>query len=197
MNSARIDRVGEKRMALIAIGGFPGAGKTTICRRLSSELNLPCLSSDTIGRTIEDSSGIKSGRIEAYRVAYDVLFRLCEEFIRTSASVILDLTLGWDFQWRKLNGILERHPQTLFLPVVLQCSRELCLERLEARHRAMPEAYAAPSYFRNERKVHDIWEYLRELDRPEVCFVDASGDEDQVYEKVKQYVTGAFPKAET
>lgn len=183
-------------MALIAIGGFPGAGKTTICRRLSSQLNLPCLSSDTIGRTIEDSSGIKSGGIDAYRVAYDVLFRLCEEFIRASATVILDLTLGWDFQWRKLDGILERHPRTLFLPVVLLCPHELCLERLEARHLAMPEVYAAPSYFRNERKVRDIWRYLQELDRPEVRFVDVGGDEDQVYGQVKQYVTDRIRKLE-
>ena len=167
-------------MALIAIGGFPGAGKTTICRRLSSELNLPCLSSDTIGRTIEDSSGIKSGRIDAYRVAYDVLFRLCEDFIRASATVILDLTLGWDFQWRKLDGILERHPRTLFLPVVLQCPHEF---------------YAAPSYFRNERKVRDIWRYLQALDRPEVRFVDAGGGENQVYAQVKQYVTGRIQHA--
>ena len=184
-------------MALIAIGGFPGAGKTTICARLSRELNLPCLSSDTIGRAITESKGIEDSGIDAYRVAYDVLFRLCEEFIRTSASVILDLTLGWDFQWRRLNGILERHPQTLFLPVVLQCSHELCMERLEARHRAMPEAYAAPAYYRNEQRVRDIWDYLQELDRPEVRFVDASGDEDQVYEQVKQHVTGTLPKAET
>ena len=120
-------------MALIAIGGFPGAGKTTICQRLCNEFNLPCLSSDAIGRTIDGSQGIGEGRIDAYRVAYDVLFRLCEEFIRSSASVILDLTLGWDFQWRKLDGILERHPRTLFLPVVLRCPHELCMERLEAR----------------------------------------------------------------
>ena len=71
-------------MALIAIGGFPGAGMTTICRRFCNEFNLPCLSSDTIGRTIEGSQGIGEGRIDAYRVAYDVLFRLCDEFVRTS-----------------------------------------------------------------------------------------------------------------
>lgn len=176
-------------MALIAIGGFPGAGKTTICRRLCNDFNLPCLSSDTIGRTIEGSQGIREGQIEAYRVGYDVLFRLCNEFIRSSASVVLDLTLGWDFQWRKLDGILERHPQTLFLPIVLQCSQELCLERLGARHMAMPKVYAAPAYFLNEPKVRDIWKTLQGLDRPEVHFVDAGGDEDQVYKQVKQYVT--------
>lgn len=183
------------RMALIAIGGFPGAGKTTICRRFCNEFNLPCLSSDTIGRTIEGSQGIREGQIEAYRVAYDVLFRLCDEFVRSSASVVLDLTLGWDFQWRKLDRILERYPQTRFLPVVLQCPRELCMKRLEARHRAMPEVHAAPSYFRNEQKVRDIWNYLQGLNRPDARFVDASGDADQVYEQVKQYVAGALPQA--
>lgn len=175
-------------MALIAIGGFPGAGKTAICRRLCSELNLPCLSSDTIGRTIEGSQGIREGQIEAYRVGYDVLFRLCDEFISSSASVVLDLTLGWSFQWRKLDGILERHPQTLFLPIVLRCPYELCMERLEARHRAMPDRYAAPEYFMNEPKVRDIWKTLQGLNRPEVHFVEASGDEDQVYTQVKQVV---------
>ena len=180
-------------MALIAVGGFPGAGKTTVCRRLSSELNLPCLSSDIIGRTIEGSKGIGEGRIDAYRVAYDVLFRLCDEFIRSSASVILDLTLGWDFQWRKLDGILKRHPRTLFIPVVLRCPYEVCLERLEVRHRATPEGYAAPSYFRTEPKVRNIWNYLQELNRTEVHSVDASGGEDQVYEKVKQYVITRMP----
>ncbi|MDE2888884.1 MAG: AAA family ATPase [Gemmatimonadota bacterium] len=183
-------------MALIAIGGFPGAGKTTICRRLCNEFNLPCLSSDSIGRTIERSQGIGEGRIESYRVAYDVLFRLCEDFIQSSVTVVLDLTLGWDFQWRKLDGILERHPRTLFLPVVLRCSHELCMERLEARHRANPGVYASPDYFRNEQKVRNIWQYLRELDRPEAHYVDASDDEDQVYNQVKQYVTGKIEDRE-
>ena len=181
-------------MALIAIGGFPGAGKTTICARLSLELNLPCLSSDIIGRAIERSPGIKAGQIDAYRVAYDVLFRLCEAFIQSSAIVILDLTLGWDFQWRKLDGILERNQQTLFLPIILRCSEAQCMERLGARHRAMPGVYAAPEYYRDDQKVREIWKYLQDLNRPEARFVDASGDEDHVVEKVKQYVIGRMPK---
>ena len=163
-------------------------GKTTICGRLSLEFNLPCLSSDIIGRAIERSPGIKAGQIDTYRVAYDVLFRLCEKFIESRVSVVLDMSLGWEFQWRKLDGILEWHQQTLFLPVILRCSYAECMERLGARHRAMPEAYAAPEYFRDEQKVSDIWKYLQDLNRPGVHFVDASGDEDQVYDQVKQYV---------
>ena len=63
------------------------------------------------------------------------------------------------------------------------------MERLETRHRAMPEVHADPSYFRNEPKVRDIWKFLQDLDRPELQYVDASGSEDQTYQKVKQYVT--------
>ena len=181
-------------MALIAIGGFPGAGKTTICARLSLELNLPCLSSDTIGRAITESKGIEDSGIDAYRVAYDVLVRLCEEFVQSSATVILDLTLGWEFQWRRLDEILGRHPRTLFLPVILRCPHEQCIERIRTRYEAMPDAYAEPEYYTGEQKVREIWDFLESIDRPEIRFVDAGGGEDQVYGEVKQYVTVRMKK---
>lgn len=181
-------------MALIAIGGFPGAGKTTICARLSRELNLPCLSSDTIGRAITESKGIEDGGVDAFRVAYDVLFRLCAEFVQSSATVILDLTLGWDFHWRRLDEILGRHPRTLFLPVILRCPHEQCIERIRTRYEAMPHAYEGPEYYTGERKVRDIWDFLQALDRAEVRFVEADREEDQVYHEVKQYVTDRIQK---
>jgi len=83
---------------LIAIGGFAGTGKTTVSRRLSRELPIPRLGSDTIGRTVKGSAGIKGGQVDAYWIAHDLLFRLCEEFIQSGVSMILDLTLGWQFQ---------------------------------------------------------------------------------------------------
>jgi thymidylate kinase len=175
-------------MALIAIGGFPGTGKTTICRRLSSDLNLPCLSSDTIGRAITESTGIGDSGIDAFRVAYDVLFRLCEEFVQSSASMILDLTLGWDFHWRRLDEILGRHPRTLFLPVILRCPHEQCIERIRTRYMAMPDVYEEPEYYTGEQRVLEIWDFLQALKRPEIRFVDADREEDQVYHEVKQYV---------
>ena len=181
-------------MALVAIGGFPGAGKTTISARLSRELNLPCLNSDTIGRAITESKGFRDSGADAFRVAYDVLFLLCEEFIRTGVSTVLDLTLGWDFQWRRLDEIVGRHPCTLFLPVILRCPHEQCIDRLGRRHREMPDVYAEPGYYTGEQKVRDIWDFLQALDRPEVCFVDAGGDVDHVYHEVKQHVTERMKK---
>jgi len=50
---------------LIAIGGFAGTGKTSMSRRLSRDLSIPRLGSDTIGRTIKGSAGLKGGDVDA------------------------------------------------------------------------------------------------------------------------------------
>ena len=60
--------------ALIVIGGFAGTGKTAVSRRLASELSIPRLGSDTLGRTIKNSIGIKNGEVDAYWTAYELLF---------------------------------------------------------------------------------------------------------------------------
>jgi len=79
---------------LIAVGGFAGTGKSTISRRLSRDLSIPRLGSDTIGRTIKGSTELRDLDVNAHSVAYQVLFRLCEEFLQLENSVILDITLA-------------------------------------------------------------------------------------------------------
>src|SRR5688500_2152228 len=96
------------RPAVIAIGGAPGAGKTPLAARLSSGLGIPRRSSDTIGRIITRSEGIKGGSVEVYWIAYDVLFGLCDEFVSAGGAAILDINLGWDFQWQRLARLRER-----------------------------------------------------------------------------------------
>lgn len=172
--------------ALIIIGGFAGSGKTAISRRLSSELSIPRLGSDTIGRTVKNSTGIRNG--DAYRIAYDVLFRLCEEFIQSSVSTILDLTMGWEFQWQRVDDIIHRYPKTVFLPVILRCPHETCIERIRQRHEANPEYYDPPEVYTTEPKILDIWKFLTHLDRPDVHLIDGNRPHDKVYEAVKEYV---------
>ena len=175
--------------ALIVIGGFAGTGKTAVSRRLSAELNIPRLGSDTLGRTIKRSVGIKNGEVDAYWIAYEVLFRFCEEFIQSGVSVILDLTMGWEFQWQRVDSIISRHPQTLFLPVILRCSYEKCIERTRQRHEANPEYYDPQEVYMTEAKNLRIWEFLMRLDRPDVRFVDAGRPHNGVYEEIRAYVS--------
>ena len=175
--------------ALIVVGGFAGTGKTAVSRRLSAELSIPRLGSDTLGRTIKNSVGIKNGEVDAYWIAHEVLFRLCEEFIQSGVSAILDLTLGWEFQWQHVDSIARRYPQTLFLPVILRCPHEKCIERIRQRHEANPEYYDPPELYMTEPKILRIWEFLVRLNRPNIHFVDAGRPHNEVYEEVKEYVS--------
>jgi predicted kinase len=180
--------------ALIAVGGFAGTGKSSISRRLSGEFRIPRLGSDTLGRTLKSSLGSRRDEVDAYRLAYDLLFRLGEEFIQSGVSVILDLTMGWEFQWRHVDSIVRRYPWTLFLPIILRCSYEICIERIRQRHAANPDYYDPPELYQTEPKILGVWEYLDRLDRPDVHFVDAAGPHDEVYEVVRGCVSArCFP----
>jgi len=173
--------------ALIVIGGFAGTGKTSVSKRLSAEFSIPRRGSDTIGRTIRNSEGIKNG--DAYWIAYDVLFRLGEEFIQSGISTILDLTMGWAFQWQHVDSITRRYPRTLVLPVILHCPYEKCIARIQQRHEANPDYYDPPELYTTESKILKTWEFLTCLDRPDIRFVDAGGPHNEVYEEVRKYVS--------
>ena len=173
---------------LIIIGGFAGTGKSTVSRRLSAELRIPRLGSDTLGRTIKDSAGIRSGNVNATWIAYDVLFRLCEEFLQTDVSVILDLTMGWPFQWQHVDRILQRQLHTHFLPILLRCPLDVCLERTGQRHAAHPDRYDPPEVYATDPKNRELWHFLATLERPEVHWVDADRPQDTVYQEVSRYL---------
>lgn len=184
----------KTQSVLVIIGGFAGTGKSAISRRLSAELHIPRLGSDTIGRTIKRSEGFKDGN--AYWIAYDVLFALCEAFVQSGTPVILDMTMGWAFQWQKVDDILERHHQTRFLPIVLRCPLETCCERVRQRYADNPEYYDPPEIYTTEPKNRAIWEYLSQLNRPsEVHFVDADRPFEEVYVEVRSCVL-ALTKAD-
>ena len=187
-----IDRPNETKSdqpKLIVIGGFAGSGKTTVSRRLAADLRIPRLGSDTIGRTIKDSEGIKGGEVQATWVAYEVLFRLCEEFVQSAVSVILDINMGWEFQWRLIDEISQRHPSVEFLPIILRCPKEVCLDRIRLRHEARPEYYTAPEMFETEPKHAKIWKFLANLNRPEIRFVDGDRSVKDVYEEIREHIS--------
>ena len=91
--------------ALIVIGGFAGTGKTSLSKRLAAEFGIPRLSSDAIGRTISLLQGIQGQSVNATEIAFDVIFDLCAEFLRHGISTILDLNIGWAFQWEHLERL--------------------------------------------------------------------------------------------
>jgi predicted kinase len=173
---------------LVVFGGFAGTGKTTISRRLSSELCLPCLSSDSLRRVIGASSGINGGESNAGWIAYDVLFHLCEEFLDRGVSTIIDTNLGHAFQWHWLDGLRERRPAVAVLPILLHCPLEVCLARIQVRYESDPLQHAPSDLFTTDANIVSIWDYLTHLDRPDLHWIDATRPLSEVYDEVRAHV---------
>lgn len=180
--------IAPHRPAVIVLGGFPGSGKTTMTRRFACDWHLPRLASDTLGRTISASEALRGSDINAYWIAYEVFFVLCEEFLRSGLSVVLDLNLGWAFQWRHLDAIKDKYPDVLLVPIILHCPRKLCLERTQQRHAENPAHYDAPDVYRTDPKILAAGDYLDALDRPDIHRIDASRSADAVYRDVSRYL---------
>jgi len=178
----------SERPLLVVLGGFAGAGKTTLSRRLSAELGIPRLGSDDLVRIVSRSRALADCTVDVAWVAYDVFFGLAEDFLRTGLSVILDSNMGEAWRWQHLDAIRERHPEILFVPIVLRLPIETCVERMRGRHADDPDNEIAAEAIMAEPRHVRKWEFVETLDRPDVHFADANRPKDAVYEEVRRYI---------
>lgn len=177
------------RPALIAIGGFPGSGKTSVGERLARQLCLARLCSDVFGNSMRESLGDAVRGDLAFRAGYDLMFKLCADLLQEGVSVLIDCSLGWEFQWRALDRIRDASTRPVWMPIILRCSREICLERLHHRHIEDPSTSPpAATFVEQNRQLDQVWRYLDTLDRPDAYLVDASRPPDAVYEAVLTYI---------
>ncbi len=105
-------------------------------------------------------------------------------------SVILDVNLGWPFQWDWLDALRARRPNVRLLPIALRCSRDICLERIRARHVNEP-ATASPDVYRHDPKILDVFAFLEHLERSDLVSIDASQTAQEVYGAVWRTVFGS------
>ncbi|GAB3911695.1 hypothetical protein GCM10011575_28870 [Microlunatus endophyticus] len=174
---------------LLALGGFPGTGKSTVAGLLANDLRIPLLASDLMGNTIK---AVLAGHAPAavpssvaFRAGYATLFALAEEFLSHGSSVIVDINLGWRFQWEALDAIQGRHSAVRLLPFILECSRQTSVTRLEQRHLGDPQRYPPAEEFMNQPQLEAVDQLLRDVDRPDVHRIDADRPVVDVMERIR------------
>jgi predicted kinase len=172
---------------LIVVGGYPGSGKTSVARRLAADLQLPRLSSDAIGETIRGSPAIAGANLNAIWLAYDIVFDLCAAFIQSGVSPILDLNMGWAFQWQRLDELRAQQRGLRCSIIILRCPREVCHARICERQRDDPSAVAA-GRFEIEPRFFELWQFIEQLDRSDIKSIDAAQPFDAVYDAVRQRI---------
>src|SRR5713226_196744 len=89
------------RMAplLVLVSGSPASGKTTLARRLASDLLIPLLSKDTIKEALGDHLEVNSVERsrEVGRVSVEVLYALIREQLDLGVAVVVDHVFRPDF----------------------------------------------------------------------------------------------------
>jgi predicted kinase len=173
-------------VVLVVIGGPPGSGKSTIARRLARERGWARFGADDLARTIAASDGLKDG--DAYWLAYDVAFALVDDALGLGASAVLDVNLGWKFQWQRLESLRRAHPLATIVTVLLRCSRPTCLERIVRRHAAEPSRHDPPRRFTTDPKILAVFDFVEAIDAAHAVVVDAEPPEHDVYADVVRRV---------
>ncbi len=144
------------------------------------------MGSDNLARTIAGSAGLTDG--DAYWLAYDVAFAMAEEWLSLGVSAVLDINLGWAFQWQHVAALRQRHRLARIVPIVLRCSRQTCLERIDRRHAAEPSVFAPPSRFTTDPRILAVFDFVEAIDEAQATLVDAERTADAVYTTVARLV---------
>jgi predicted kinase len=176
------------RMAplLVLVSGSPASGKTTLARRLASDLLIPLLSKDTIkealGDLLEVNSVERSKKVG--RVSVEVLYALIREQLDLGVAVVVDHVFRPDFAAEVL-PLVECSTAVI---VHCQAPDEMLTQRTLDRD-ARGERHAV--HFERERMPFDWSGHApMELDVP-TLLVDTSDGYRPDYPTIVSFVTGA------
>lgn len=79
--------IGEYKMFLIQMAGFPGSGKSTLAKEISKNFNIIILDIDII-KTSMIESGVDSSIVA--NVSYHTMFSLCDYYLSLNRNVVID-----------------------------------------------------------------------------------------------------------
>jgi predicted kinase len=114
----------------IVVTGAPGAGKTTLARALSAELQLPLLAKDDVKEALFDALG--AGGLERSNelggASFEVLFRLAARCLERGVACIVEGNFSWAEPFRAL-------PPARIVQLLCSVPAAVAVERYGSRER--------------------------------------------------------------
>lgn len=170
--------------ALIIIGGFAGAGKTTVASKLSKKYNYPIFSTDVINDALRPV--LQKDFREVSPIAYKVMWHLVRKQLQTGVTAILDTHMATKSVWESLDALKRDTPEVIVLPIILQATLETHRNRIEERGRTNKEHLNLGG-----DKLEDVlfkYEFIEQLNRPDLVRVDANGQPVEVYQQIEAII---------
>lgn len=169
-----------KRATLIILGGFAGAGKTTVAKRISAEYRLPLISTDELNDAIRKTFDFDFHQASPH--AHDIAWSQVRSYIRNNATVILDTNMCRERTWQNVDDVRNEFPELTIIPIILECSLETHKKRISHRGETQPDHLNLGG-----DAIEDVlskYEFITSLNRPDLIRISAEGSEDNVYRDV-------------
>jgi len=131
---------------LILLVGVPGAGKTTLAKKIV-ERGFLCLNADTIRQEVHGNAADQSDPEKIFTI----FFQLLEDAMSKGLDIVIDNT---NLNPKQRRPILERAAQFAYTDIqlfLLDVPLDTCLERNRGRQRCVPDDIVANMYMELNR----------------------------------------------
>ncbi len=153
-----IETVPTRNATLIALSGLPGVGKTTLARRLSSEINAVHLRLDTIEAALTASGMVDraGGWTAVPDAGYRVAYALARDHLEAGHDVIADSVNPLSITRHAWSNCAQTaHAELLDIEVI--CSdRALHKRRIETRTSDL-DGLTVPTWQQVEERTYEPW----------------------------------------
>lgn len=121
--------------ALILVSGHPAAGKSTLAKKISEELNIPLVSPDAIKETMWDNMGWDHDVENWHKfggTSYELMYLFIHSLLSREKSVIVDANFSPEKANSRLKEIKKKYGCVL-LQINCSCSKEEIIKRFKER----------------------------------------------------------------